>query len=523
MTNISAHNKNLEQWIQRLDNTRLPVYKVQRERALEALHNTNNSLRDIAQTISEAPTIAFILMRAANRSSSRLVEPVQTLENALSRLGLERCGRLLKSLIDDQESDIPFALRQVWLIGQHLNIQAHGLFSLRMARLWGEIHWGSLLFLSPSWPLLARHPEFFIEWEQRVLGNNEPAAKVERELIGMPLTELCLGLAEHWKLPSWIIEGYRLLNNNPQMLVQALAIARHTNQPLLQQKKLDESPALNSWLNRPANTLVFTCGLVMAAHSSWGNEQCVRWQRLISLYLKQDLASVQQNIHQLAVKHARLQQQHDLWQPAQALLWPWSAQRLRTKNNQAEAQRADTQTPLPAAKLPPPNGADLGLWQAQCITLQASPSPFLNAVQLLQHVSLALQACGLTRLCIMLLEQSTQRIKVSHVHGIAKDQLPSSFAQLDNELTQRLMSAPLHLIVTHSNAADIQPQLPPELVELFNAKEWLLASLANNNKVVMLIAADQSSDTLHPVTVQAFKKTVGYIQAALALFSQRTR
>ncbi|HAS63404.1 MAG TPA: histidine kinase, partial [Vibrio sp.] len=301
MTNTTPQNNTLEQWIIQLDNTRLPVYKAHRERALQALQSPNKSLGDIAQVISQAPTIALIIMREANRASSSLAEPVQTLDNALSRLGLQRCAALLKDLQDDQETEIPIALRQVWLIGQHLNVQAMGLFGKRMARLWQEIHWGSLLFLSPAWPLLTRHPEFFSEWERRVLGDNESANAVEHELIGMPLITLCLGLAEHWKLPNWVIDGYRLLKDNPEQLAQALYIARQTEQPLLQQQMLDQMPALNSWLNRPANTIVFTCGLVMAAHNSWGSEQCVRWQRLISLYLNKELASVQQNTHRLAV------------------------------------------------------------------------------------------------------------------------------------------------------------------------------------------------------------------------------
>lgn len=207
MAFIVPQNEILIQWIKKLDNTRLPVYKAHRELALQALKNPSNSLREIAKIISRAPTIAFILMREANRNHSSLAEPVQTLENALSRLGLQRCSTLLNSLQDSDISEIPQALRQVWLIGQHLNIQAVGLFSTRMARLWQEIHWGSLLFLSPAWPLLTRHPEFFAQWEQRVLGNNEPAEQVERELLGMPLTALCLGLAEHWQLPLWVIEA----------------------------------------------------------------------------------------------------------------------------------------------------------------------------------------------------------------------------------------------------------------------------------------------------------------------------
>ena len=507
MLKIIPQNTVLNQWIKRLDNTRMPVYEIHSRQALHALQSPNKSLRDIAQVISQAPTIAFIIMREANRGHSSLAEPVQTLESALSRLGLERCGVLLKSLQNDQEADIPQALRQVWLLGQHLNIQAVGLFTTRMARLWQEIHWGSLLFLSPTWPLLARHPELFVEWERRVLGDNEPAASVERELIGMPLTALCLGLAEHWKLPHWIIEGYRLLNDNPQQLVRALHIARQTEQPLLQQQKLDQLPMLNNWLNRPANTLVFTCGLVMAAHNSWGSEQCLRWQRLLSLYLKQELASVQQTTHQLAVEHARLQRNHDLWQPAQALLWPWETQRLRQ----------------PAAKLSAaaPTSEDLVQWRTHCSELLRSPSSFSNTVQITQSLSQALQACGMRRICIMLRDQKTQHVQVSHVHGIKSEKIPHTFALESNAVLAHLLKQPTHLIITDQNASRITPHIPTALCTVFSQTTWALASVSNGRRVVMLIAADQRAADLHPLTLQGFKKTLECIERALVLFSSR--
>ncbi|HKM36876.1 MAG TPA: HDOD domain-containing protein [Thiopseudomonas sp.] len=509
MTSIAPHNKNLEQWIKQLDNTRLPVYKAHRERALHILQSPNKSLRDIAQVISQAPTIAFIIMREANRGHSSLSEPVQTLENALSRLGLQRCATLLRSLIDDEETSIPFALRQVWLIGQHLNVQAMGLFSTRMARFWHEIHWGSLLFLSPSWPLLTRYPEFFTEWERRVLGNNEPAVDVERELLGMPLTTLCLGLAQHWKLPNWIIEGYSLLSDNPHMLVKALHIARKIEQPLLQQQKLDQLPALNSWLNRPANTLVFTCGLVMAAHSSWGTEQCIRWQRLISLYLKDDLATVQQTTHQLAVSHARQQSNRDLWHPAQALLWPWHTQRLREPSTSADRYA--------------PSSEDLIQWRIHCTELVRTPCPFSNPVQLIERISLALQACGLQRICIMTLDQQAHYAKVSHLYGIHAKQLPNTFALGTTPAIKHFTTQPTHLLIDDSNASRINTQLPAELISVFADTHWMLASLSNGNRVAMLIAVDQFTTALHPVTIQGLKKTLEYIQRALVLFSSRKR
>ena len=507
MSNIVPQNIALNQWITHLDNTRLPVYKAHRLQALLALQSPSKSLRDIAQTISQAPTIAFTIIREANRGLSALAEPVQTLENALSRLGLERCGNLLKSLQDDEETDIPVPLRQVWLLGQHLNIQAVGLFTTRMARLWQEIHWSSLLFLSPTWPLLTRYPQLFTEWERRVLGDNEPAAQVERELIGMPLTELCLGLAEHWKLPLWIIEGYRLLHDNPQQLVRALHIARQFDQPLLQQQKLDQLPALNNWLNRPANTIVFTCGLVMAAHNSWGSEQCLRWQRLISLYLKQPLDEVQNNTHQLAVNHARLQRHHDLWLPAQALLWPWETQRLRQA--------------VTVIKAPPPSSEDLALWRTHCAELLRSPSHFTNTLQIIHTISQALQACGMRRICILLLDRQLEHAQVSHTHGFKADQLPNTFALVRTPALQHLLKQPTHLAITDKNTTQITPLLPPQLSQVFTPNHWLLGSASNGQRMVMLIAADQLTQDLHPLALQGYKKTLECIERTLLLFSSR--
>lgn len=291
--------------------------------------------------------------------------------------------------------------------------------------------------------------------------------------------------------------------------MQALYIARQTEQPLLQQQQLDQQPALNNWLNRPANTLVFTCGLVMAAHNSWGSEQCLRWQRLISLYLKKELASVQQSTHRLAVKHAQMQLHPDLWQPAQALLWPWDTQRLRQ--------------PLAQPQLAPPSNEDLAQWRTHCTELLRNPSVFNTLVQLTQRISLALQACGMQRVCMLMLDQSGQHAQVSHLHGIQADQLPHMFSLKPTPVSKHLLEKPTDLLLDDSNAARFYPHLPPQLTTVFGKTHWMLASVSNSQRVVMLIAADQATTALHPITVQSFKKTLKCIERALVLFSSRKR
>ncbi|MCF3998994.1 histidine kinase, partial [Pseudomonas aeruginosa] len=80
---------------------------------------------------------------------------------------------------------MPRVLGQMLLISQHAMQQASGLFGARLARLWQEIHWGSLLTMAPVWALANARPQLLEQWQQRVLVQGEPTLRVERELLGM--------------------------------------------------------------------------------------------------------------------------------------------------------------------------------------------------------------------------------------------------------------------------------------------------------------------------------------------------
>uniref|UniRef100_UPI0035643049 HDOD domain-containing protein n=1 Tax=Pseudomonas sp. TaxID=306 RepID=UPI0035643049 len=194
--------RTLEDWLDRLDKQLLPVPVEHHLNVCRALSDSRRSLRDIAELMQASPALALCVLREANRQAGSFSAPAESLESALSRLGLQRTLELVKRQPARPLDEIPLALRQIQLISQHAAQQASGLFSARLARLWQEIHWGSLLFLAPIWSLLAAHPELLEQWEQRVLAHAEPAAKVEQDLLGVPLLALCLALAERWRLPD---------------------------------------------------------------------------------------------------------------------------------------------------------------------------------------------------------------------------------------------------------------------------------------------------------------------------------
>ncbi|MBX9764611.1 MAG: HDOD domain-containing protein, partial [Pseudomonadaceae bacterium] len=289
MQKSAAYPRTIKDWLKQLDGQLLPATTDSIQMLRRALADSNKSRRELADLMQSCPALTLSVLRAANSKNSGLSEQTDSLEAAISRLGLTRTEALLNRLPAMAEAEMPRAFRQILLISQHASQQANGLFAGRLARLWQEIHWGSLLFLSPIWTLLAAHPELFDDWEQRVLIKGEPAQKVERELLGVPLLRLCLALSEHWRLPEWITQGYSLLVNDRRLLVRALHISRNNEHPLQQQQCLDDDSNLRRWLTQPANSVLLANCLAISAHYAWNSPHNLRWQRLTGLFLQTPL------------------------------------------------------------------------------------------------------------------------------------------------------------------------------------------------------------------------------------------
>ncbi|WP_313060517.1 HDOD domain-containing protein [Pseudomonas rhodesiae] len=501
----TAKPASLPDWIKRLDEVRLPVPQTSHDRVCKAIRDNRSSLRDIAELMQNSPALVLSVMREANsHTHGSLAEPAENLEVALNRLGLKRAEELLARLPSVPDQDIPVALRQLLLVSQHASQQANGLFGSRLARLWQDIHWGSLLFLSPLWPMAVVYPKLLEEWELRVIHKGESARVVEQQLFGVRLLDLCIGLTEAWHLPMWVSQGYTLLLNEQRMLVKALRIARDED-PLHQQQLLDAAPHLRRWLNQPANTVLLANGLAMSAQESWTCPHTQRWQFLTALYLQQPLAEVQQQVHQQAVTSARTTLMPDLWHPALSLIWPWHVQKIHRGL-------------LPA---PPPTAEALAVWRSRCTELLMEPSRFANAMHLTTCAKEALVASGMQRVMLLMTDRAQSTLRVHQVDGLPKDAANLSLDVVHSTMLQRLLEKSAQVRFTPDNHAQFSALLPPILRRLFNGEHVLLRSLSCNGKVVMLMVADQGGGPFSETTVQAFGKTAQCIEKALHCFTNR--
>ncbi len=496
----------LAAWIKRLDEVLLPVPQASHERVCKAIRDSRSSLRDIAELMQDSPALVLSVMREANsQSHASLAEPAENLEVALNRLGLKRAEQLLARLPSVPANEIPVALRQLLLVSQHASQQASGLFASRLARLWQDIHWGSLLFLSPLWPMAVAYPKLLEEWELRVIHKGQSARQVEQQLFGVHLMDLCLALTEAWHLPAWVSQGYKLLVKERRLLVKALRIAREDD-PLRHQQQLDAAPNLRRWLNQPANTVLLANGLAMSAQESWSCPHTERWQSLAALYLQQPLSDVQQQAHQQAVISARTTVMPDLWHPALALIWPWHVQKVHRGL-------------LPA---PPPTAESLAIWRKRCTELLVEPSRFANAMHMTTCAKEALVASGMQRVLLFMADRTLSTLRVHQADGLPKDAAHLSLDVADSTLLQRLLEKPAQVRLTPDNHAQFSALLPPILRRLFHGEHLLLRSLSCNDKVVMLMVADQGGGPFSETTVQAFGKTAQCVEKALHSFTNRS-
>lgn len=497
--------RSLAAWLEALDAVVLPAAAEPYLRVQRALRDSSMSMRQISELIQESPVLALTVIREANRSAAATSKPAESLEVALSRIGLKRAEALFTRVPAVRQQDIALPLRQILLISSHASQQANGLFASRLARLWQEIHWSSLLFLAPIWALVAAHPQLLETWEQRVLVKREPASQVEQSLLGVSLLELCAATAERWGLPGWISQGYRLLNEHRRMLIKALHIARDNEHPLHQQQMLDADPELRRWLTLPSNTIVLANGLAVSAHHSWSGIHSLRWQRLAGLYLQVPLSELQQLTHQQAVTSAQAIGPTDLWHPAQGLLWPWES----LFQVEQTTKHADTETPAQ--------------WRTHCRELLSEASPYDNVIQLTATACKALSAAGMQRVLLLLVDRKNQRLVTQQIDGLPKDARTLTLEAEQSQVLRRLLEKPVLLRLNPDNVAQFSALLPGALKALFPSEHVLLRSVGREGRVVMLLVADQNNTAFSDNSLQAFTKTVQCIERALAAFSKRGR
>jgi hypothetical protein len=155
--------------------------------------------------------------------------------------------------------------------------------------------------------------------------------------------------------------------------------------------------------------------------------------------------------------------------------------------------------------------------------LLAQPSAFHNLDQLISGGTQALQACGMSRVLLLLADRSHSRLRAQQQVGLDKSASNLVIDPQHSQVLRRLLQAPAQLRLTPATIAQFSALLPGSLKALFPSEHLLIRSLASHGRVVMIIVADQNGAILGDSRVQAFGKTAQCIQRALDSFAKRER
>ncbi|UAW99120.1 hypothetical protein KEM63_03855 [Halopseudomonas nanhaiensis] len=496
----------------------LPAEKNQLERLIGLLESDLLSITEFTREIMQAPVVALQICRAAGESARSRDIDILTLEQACGLLGTQRLALVLKSIPTIEQDELPLAYRQLLSISEHAQMQAHGLFAHRMARLWHEMSLACLLFLAPCWAMIYTRPDMFEQWDARHLFPDAFRSKADAVFLdSSDVLALAQQIAEDWWLPPWILQGYRSLGTSRKTIVKALHIARDTDHPHEQQLKLDADKQLYRWLTQPANSLLMTNGIALASHHDWEARHTRRWQQLIALYLGAALPAVQRDTHENAVASAHRQSSKaGLWHPAEALLWP-------------RATRCNTR----ASHATPPNDsstrgqrADPAAWRRHCADLLNRPSRFATLADLMSTaLNAIIEGLGVSECWIALYNGRQQQLVISVSAGYSGDDRPTGTALgpcRGNAWGDWLASSTRHDMDRQAQTR-LASLLPAPLKTISSDRSYHLLPLMLNGALLGLVYTSNGPDQplLDDKRAAALIKTVDCLLRALEAFKTR--
>jgi HD-like signal output (HDOD) protein len=256
MTSHAAHSlpgHSLSELVRRqlaAENSSLPLFPETAARILAAVEDPDQDIRGLARMIELDPSLAANLMRVSNSVAYAPVEPIVTLEQAVSRLGMQTISGIATALaLRSEVFSVPGyepLLRKLWVHSAQAGAWAKEVArtrrkSVERAFLCGLLHdIGKPVVLQAAIALVA---ELKLEVHEKDLIN------VMDELH----TEIAGRLLKEWSMPKWVQDSalYHHETSNSgeyreEVLTTSLAnaLAHSTEMGRLEEDEILQHPAL---------------------------------------------------------------------------------------------------------------------------------------------------------------------------------------------------------------------------------------------------------------------------------------
>jgi HD-like signal output (HDOD) protein len=192
--------------------TRTVVWPVMPEAGQALIQTLNDDKADtfaICRIIKKDPTLTASLLRMANSAMFGLSGQVDTLERAVSVVGLSMVRTRALSLCMAHASEFPFGVDRMAFWHYSLRCACYAQWLADLCDVDDQEAWlcGMMLRLG-GLSVVQAHPELARSLETHSLASAE-RWQVQRRLVGFDEGEVTAELAQHWDLPLPLVLGLR--------------------------------------------------------------------------------------------------------------------------------------------------------------------------------------------------------------------------------------------------------------------------------------------------------------------------
>ena len=561
----------LNYWRKELLKVSLPALADTGARLIKMLKDSDTSLRDLEQVISDDPVLSFQLIAKASQLRTNPENDVLSLSHALSLLGMDKLRPMLskvKYIRFDPAKTAHNAFLQALNNSLHAATQAYQIAEHKDPGTGESHYWISLRLSSVFWLLSLASPKTYHAIEKRVQ-TGESRSRVEQELMGCTTQQLTRTMLKDWHLSEYTQSNLNQLLGAKAAMLGAMAKCAW------RKEIAPEIPRhVGHFLQTPWTASVLAHWLALNASVNWFSPKTERIERMIATYLHQHLDNVVPLLHRNAVLCSASHRLDGVWLPAVKLLHPPLPKRsvrkkAKTEKNKKSKRYADLssdtrvraelkpvrvpseplkpvdqkseQQPAPVKKVrtPKPKTSDsapktVTQDKSQAVQTALFKLYYLQTVKQQQVFSIhqmmdgASQVLhfdlGLTRCILFMKSRSHGSVKGLYAKGF-EDNTPFAKMTLtaDNQhLFGKLLQKQAALWVKKENLTRYIPELPEGLWQhLNNPEEFVLSSIMLRGKVSGILYADtqgsgKSLSDSHYATFRALAQAISHGMGTLA-------
>ncbi|MDH5178892.1 MAG: HDOD domain-containing protein [Gammaproteobacteria bacterium] len=255
--------QSMADWIKDLGDTPIPVLPNTITALTKLCRGNDIPMHDIIDVVETDPGLTVQLIRTCSTSShSRLRAEVTSAQQAAMMLGVEKLKKLPATLPDIKKALNETGrqhLLSVFARAYHAGRQAKAWAVLRRDMMPDEVFAAALLHFIGEMMIAMVAPDVLDSIYR--MRDEEHIASEEAQYIvlGFTFDQLSLEIAEHWTLPSLVIEALRAENaNHPRAysIMLAVQLARHAAFCWYDRKMFQLQETAAEWLNQPLSKLI---------------------------------------------------------------------------------------------------------------------------------------------------------------------------------------------------------------------------------------------------------------------------